>query len=112
MHTLAALLTLALAVSASALAHPNPAAPAVTTAPLMGRDNTDTARECAKAVASIATGIPSAADASLARWLDSNDGLNSALSSIQGAKPVSDVAKVCSALLVTSVPPGLTSAMS
>jgi hypothetical protein len=69
MRTPIVLSTLAFAVSASALTHPSPA---VTSTPLVARDDT----ACAKGAASIMAGQPPHPIGDFGSWLDQNeDGL-------------------------------------
>jgi hypothetical protein len=97
-----ALISLVLAVSAPALAHPNLPAPTVTPAPLVSRNDLDKASECMELASTIlASPTPTA---SLASWLLTAmpyDDLRSVLT-IAGEI---DVDQACSLWLTTPTPP-------
>ncbi|KAK4149674.1 hypothetical protein C8A00DRAFT_18675 [Chaetomidium leptoderma] len=113
MHAPTSLITLALAVSASALARPDaaaPASPAITPAPLLARGIVD---QCINAAHSIQDQFLPSIDPGLASWLNSNTGHRSLTSAVAADKTVGDVGGVCSAMLSQATPPdSLTSAFS
>lgn len=101
----AIIIALGLALSTSALAHPDPA---VTPAPLAVRD--DTLEQCTKAITSFIP--PTASDTALASWLAQNEpGRNLGADLILGKK-ISDVDKTCSAVVSVTPPASLSSAFS
>jgi hypothetical protein len=95
MHT-PALITLALAASASALANPNPA---VTHAPLLARDD----KGCASAAAGITAGIPPRPTGDFGNWVASNDNLLQ--SALGGGTKIKNIDDVCKTAMSTPTPP-------
>jgi hypothetical protein len=96
MHAPAALITLALAASASALAYPEPA---VTHAPLLARDD----KGCASAAASITAGIPSRPTGDAGNWIASNEG--GLAIALGGGTKIKNIDDVCKTAMSTPTPP-------
>ncbi|KAH6848417.1 hypothetical protein B0I37DRAFT_163928 [Chaetomium sp. MPI-CAGE-AT-0009] len=89
-----AIITLALAATASALAHPGPA---VTAAPLMARD----LEECARGATRIANNMPPVPTGALGSWYAENDALQMVQSALESGNKVENVDELCQAVTST-----------
>ncbi|KAK3293736.1 uncharacterized protein B0H64DRAFT_405375 [Chaetomium fimeti] len=93
-----ALITLVLAASVSAVAHPGPA---VTGAPLMARDEA----ECAKGAASIASNMPPVPTGALGSWVAEHDAFQIVQSALDEGNRIDNGDELCQAVTSSPTPP-------
>jgi hypothetical protein len=85
------LITLALAATVSALAHPNPV---VTTAPLVARDT----EECARGASRIMNDMPPLPTGALGSWAAEHDALQAVQSALDGGDNIENADQLCEAM--------------